>query len=202
MERFKIESGRQCKAIVIGGSAGSFQVITKILSSLPTDFEIPIVMCLHRLRHVRNGFVEALNIKSKINISEPMDKESLKKGNIYLAPANYHLCLELGNTFALSTEELMNNSRPAIDLTIQTAAYAYRNKLVAILLSGANKDGALGMKAAHEKGALTIVQDPKDCLIDTMPTAALKITPIDYTLSIDEIVSFLLELNKKVKENV
>ncbi|MCS6821266.1 MAG: chemotaxis protein CheB [Microscillaceae bacterium] len=198
MTQFKIDSS-QYKAIVIGGSAGSFQVISKILSSIPSNFELPIIMCLHRLRHVRNGFVEALNIKSNIEIEEPYDKEAIKRGKVYLAPANYHLGIELGNTFALSTEELVNNSRPAIDITLSTAAYAYRNKLIGILLSGANKDGAIGMKNVHEKGGLTIIQDPQECLIDTMPLAAQKITKIDYVLGVDGIISFLLELDKQIK---
>ena len=127
----------------MGGSAGSFQGITKILSQLPKGFPLPIIMCLHRLKHVRNGFVEALSIKSISQVVEPFDKEPIKKGSIYLAPANYHMSVELGNNFALSTEEMLNNSRPAIDITLATAAYAYRDKLVGILLSGANRDGGL-----------------------------------------------------------
>jgi two-component system, chemotaxis family, protein-glutamate methylesterase/glutaminase len=197
MTHIKVDS--HYRAIVIGGSAGSFQVISKILSALPSDFELPIMMCLHRLRHVRNGFVEALNIKSSIAIKEPYDKEPIKKGNVYLAPANYHLGVELGNTFALTTEELLNNSRPAIDILLQTAAYTYRNKLVGILLSGANKDGAIGMKKIADRGGLTIVQDPKECLIDTMPVSAMKLTEINHILSVQGIIDFLLELDKKVK---
>lgn len=199
MSRFKIEN--DYKAIVIGGSAGSFQVISKILNSIPADFELPIIMCLHRLRHVRSGFVEALNIKSSIPILEPYDKEGIKRNKIYLAPANYHLAIELGNTFALTTEDLQNNSRPSIDILLQTAAYAYRQKLVGILLSGANKDGALGMKNIVDKGGLTIVQDPIECLIDTMPSSALKITAIKFTLKVNDIIELLLELDKKVKIN-
>ncbi len=200
MTKFRTEG--HYRAIVIGGSAGSFQIISKLLSSLPTDFELPIIMCLHRLRHVRHGFVEALNIKSTIPIKEPLDKEPIKRNNIYLAPANYHLGVELGNTFTLATDELINNSRPAIDILLQTASYAYRNRLVGILLSGANRDGAIGMQKIHEKGGLTIVQDPKECLIDTMPAAALKITTIDHTLNVDEIISFLIDLDKRVKFNL
>ena len=199
MGRFNIDS--HYRAIVIGGSAGSFQVISKILSNLPVDFETPIIMCLHRLRHVRNGFVEALNIKSTIAIQEPLDKEAIKKGKIYLAPANYHLSVELGSTFALTTEELVNNSRPSIDILLQTAAYAYRHKLIGILLSGANKDGALGMKSIHERGGLTVVQDPKGCLIDTMPLSAIKATHIDHILSVDDIIELLLQFDKKIKSN-
>ncbi len=187
------------KAVVIGGSAGSFQGITKILGSLPEDFELPVVMCLHRLKHVRNGFVEALSIKSVKPVVEPVDKESIKKGKVYLAPSNYHLSLELGHSFSLSTEEMINNSRPSIDVTLETAAYVYKNKLVGILLSGANRDGALGMKKIKDRGGLTIVQDPAECMIDTMPKAAMELTSIDYVLKTDHIIAFLLELNKQYK---
>ncbi|WP_027000572.1 chemotaxis protein CheB [Eisenibacter elegans] len=192
----------QYKAIAIGGSAGSFQVITKILNHLPKDFDIPIMMCLHRLRHVRHGFVEALNIKSSIEVQEPEDKQSVQRGGIYLAPANYHLQVDPGNTFSLSTDDLINNSRPAIDLMFHSAAAVYRHRLIAILLSGANRDGALGMKIAKDKGGLAIVQDPSECLIDTMPTAALKITPIDYQLNTDQIIRFLAELHEKNKAGI
>jgi two-component system chemotaxis response regulator CheB len=200
MSQFKLNN--QYKAIVIGGSAGSFQVISKILSSLPKDFELPIIMCLHRLKHVRHGFVEALNIKSSIVLHEPEDKEGIKKGKIYLAPANYHLCIELGNSFALSTEEMVNNSRPSIDITLETAAYVYKNKLIGILLSGANKDGAMGMKRIKDRGGLTIVQEPSECMIDTMPVAALKITQIDYVLTVPQIINFILELDKIYKQTL
>ena len=125
------------KAIVIGGSAGSFKGITQILSEVPQDFPLPIIMCLHRLKHVRNGFIEALSIKSIKNVVEPYDKESIKKGNVYLAPANYHMSIELGHFFSLSTEEMVNNSRPSIDITMDTAAFSYKNKLIGILLSRA-----------------------------------------------------------------
>lgn len=197
MNRFNLNN--RYKAIVIGGSAGSFQGITRILSSLPEDFSLPIIMCLHRLKHVRNGFTEALSIKSIKPVTEPCDKENIKKGNVYLAPANYHLCVELGNSFSLSTEEMVNNSRPSIDITLETAAYTYKDKLIGILLSGANKDGALGMKRINDRGGLTIVQDPSECMIDTMPTAALQITEIHHSLKVDEIIDFLKELDKHYK---
>lgn len=187
------------KAIVIGGSAGSFQGITRILSQVPDDFPLPIIMCLHRLKHVRNGFIEALSIKGIKDVIEPYDKESIKRGKVYLAPANYHLSIELGHYFSLSTEEMVNNSRPSIDITLETAAFTYKNKLIGILLSGANKDGALGMKKITDNGGFTVVQDPAECMINTMPTAALELTKIDYTLSIDNIIKLLFEIHKLYK---
>jgi two-component system, chemotaxis family, protein-glutamate methylesterase/glutaminase len=197
MNKFNLNNSY--KAVVIGGSAGSFQGVVKILSQLPKGFPLPIIMCLHRLKHVRNGFVEALSIKSISQVTEPNDKENIKKGGIYLAPANYHMSVELGNYFALSTEEMVNNSRPAIDITLGTSAFVFKEKLIGILLSGANRDGALGMKLIKDRGGMTIVQDPAECMIDTMPKAAQAVTKIDHVMRIDQIVEFLKELDKQYK---
>ena len=197
----KYNLSNKYKAVVIGGSAGSFQGITQILAQIPKDFPLPMFLCFHRLKHVRNGFVEALSIKSNKIVAEPYDKEMFKKGGVYLAPANYHMCVELGNTLALSTEELVNNSRPAIDITFETASYLFKDKLVGILLSGANKDGAFGMMKIKERNGLTIVQDPQESMINAMPNAALAATKIDHILTVSQIIEFLLELDKVSKQS-
>jgi two-component system chemotaxis response regulator CheB len=183
------------KAIVIGGSAGSFQVVTKILSALPKTLSIPVLLSMHRLKHVRSGFLEALALKSNLPIIEPDDKEQIKPGRAYLAPANYHMYIELGNRIALSTEEPLNHSRPSIDLSFITAAQSYREKLIAIILSGANSDGAIGLQKVKEHNGITIVQDPKECQVRTMTEAAIKQTQIDYIFTTDQIIKFLLKLN-------
>jgi two-component system, chemotaxis family, protein-glutamate methylesterase/glutaminase len=182
------------KAVIIGGSAGSFQVITRILSSLPKNFPLPVLLSLHRLKHIRSGFVEALLLKSNIPVIEPDDKDQIKPGIAYLAPANYHMFVELGNRIALSTEEPVNHSRPSIDLTFITAANAYREKAIGIILSGANKDGALGLKKLKDLGGLAIVQDPLECQVKTMTEASLKLTKVDYILKTNQIVEYLQNL--------
>ena len=184
------------KYIIIGGSAGSFQTITEILSVLPTNYKIPIFLCLHRLKHVRTGFVEALSIKSNIKIIEPDDKEFIRQGKAYLSPANYHMYFELGNHIALSTEASVNHSRPSIDISFASAAQTYGKKMIGIILSGANKDGALGLKAIKENGGLTIVQDPEECQVRTMTEAAIKTTDVDYIYNSKKIIDFLVKLNK------
>lgn len=151
---------REYKGIVIGGSAGSFQVVTKILSALPAKTNIPVFLCLHRLKHIRSGFVETLSLKSKMPIIEPYDKDKIKQGYIYLAPANYHMMIEIDSTISLSTEAPVNHSRPAIDLLFQSSAYVFKEKMIGIILSGANKDGAKGLKRVSINGGVTIVQDP------------------------------------------
>lgn len=182
------------KAVIIGGSAGSFQVITRILNSLPATFHLPVLLSLHRLKHVRSGFVEALSIKSGIPVIEPFDKDQIKPGKAYLAPANYHMFIELGNKIALSTEEPVNHSRPSIDLSFATAAQVYREKLVGIILSGANKDGAYGLKKIKDFGGVTIVQDPEECQVKTMTESSLKLTKVDHILKTQEIIRFLQNL--------
>ncbi len=182
------------KAIVIGGSAGSFQVVTSILSSLPETFNMPVFLSLHRLKHIRSGFLEALSIKSRMPVVEPDDKEQIKPGRAYLAPANYHMYIELGSRIALSTEEPVHHSRPSIDLSFITASNVYRDKLIGIILSGANSDGAQGLKKIKENNGLTIVQDPEDCQVRTMTETSMKITKVDHVFKAEEIIKFLLSL--------
>jgi two-component system chemotaxis response regulator CheB len=140
---------------------------------------------------VRSGFVEALSIKSGIPIIEPYDKEQIKPGKAYLAPANYHMYIELGNKIALSTEEPVNHSRPSIDLSFVTAAQVYREKLIGIILSGANRDGAYGLKKIKDLGGLAIVQDPEECQVKTMTEASLKLTKVDFVYNTNDIIKFL-----------
>ena len=179
------------KALVIGGSAGSFPVITEILANIPKDFPLPILLCLHRLKDIREGFAEALNTKSKIKVIEPYDKQKIKKGFAYLAPSNYHLQVELGNTFSLSTDIMVKHSRPSIDVLFETTAFNFGKKTIGIILSGANSDGANGLKMVKNKGGLTIIQDPKEARISTMPVAASKVTDIDFVYSTQDIIKFL-----------
>ncbi|WP_291855951.1 chemotaxis protein CheB [Marinilabilia sp.] len=187
-------SDRKFKVVVIGGSAGSFSIVSKILSQLNPGFPVPLVLCLHRLKHVRSGLVEGLNLKSKIPVMEPFDKEKLKPGVAMLAPSNYHLFVEFDSTISLSTEDVHNHSRPSIDYAYSSAAYAFREKTLGIILTGANKDGAKGLKDIGDKKGYTIVQDPATCDVETMPQAALKLFEPDEILTPDEIVKVLNSL--------
>ena len=184
------------EAIVIGGSAGSFPVIRTILEALPSDFNPPIFLSLHRLKNVRHGFKEALSIKSDVKVIEPTDKYKIKNNEILLAPSNYHMYIDLNKSISLSTEETINNSRPSIDLTFDSASYVYKTKLLAILLSGANKDGAQGMYYSKKRGAYTVVQDPKECVIDTMTKSALSLTEVDEILTVNKIKKLILSLHQ------
>lgn len=182
------------KAIVMGGSAGSFSVVSKILSNINKDFKFPIIICMHRLKHIRSGLVEGLRLKSNLPVIEPFDKENIEGGKVYLAPSNYHMFIEIDATISLSTEEVYNHSRPSIDYTFSSAATSLREKMVGILLTGANKDGAMGMKEVHARNGYTIVQDPATCDVQTMPNAALQLFKPNKLLSPQGITDFLNSL--------
>lgn len=190
-----MSEGDKFRAVVIGGSAGSFAVVLKILSRLSPDFNLPIIVCMHRLKHVRSGLLESLNLKSKLEVVEPVDKQKIEHGKVYLAPSNYHMFVEFDGTFSLSIEELNNQSRPSIDYTLSSSSVAYRDKCIGIILTGANKDGAKGLKDIADKKGYTIIQDPATAEVDTMPKAALKLLEPDLILSPEGIIDFLNKLS-------
>ena len=182
------------KYIIIGGSAGSFQNVIKLLEALPKDFPHTIVLVLHRLKHVRKGFVEALKIKTKVPVSEPFDKEIINSGQVYLAPANYHVYIDPGNTFTLSVEETVNHSRPSIDITFASAAYVWKKRLTGIILSGANSDGANGLKKIEECGGTVIVQDADECQVRTMSEKAMEKTQNPKIMKVADIIDHILKM--------
>lgn len=185
------------KIIVIGGSAGSFTIVTKILSKLPKNYKFPIIMCLHRLKHIRAGFAEALSIKSNLAVVEPFDKQKIEAGKVFLAPANYHMYVNKDRTFTLSIEEPVNHSRPAIDITFVSASHIFKDKMVGIILSGANNDGAYGFKKTKDNGGITIIQNPDECQVTTMPMSCVKLAEPHHILNSDEIINFLIALNNQ-----
>lgn len=185
------------KAIFIGGSAGSFKVVNKILTDLPANYPFPVVICMHRLRNIRSGFVSTLAINCQLKIKEAIDKEKISPSTVFIAPANYHLMINHGFHFSLSIEPPINHSRPSIDIMMETAAEVYREKAVGILLSGANTDGAKGMEKINENEGITIVQDPKKSDIPTMPESCLRLFEPTKVADVDSIIKFILELSHK-----
>lgn len=176
--------------IAIGGSAGSIAVLTSILDALPDYVQTPIVIVLHRLRNVQSEMGRLLS--SRRRIIEPEDKEAIKPRNIYLAPQNYHLMLEADKTFMLDYSELVNYSRPSIDMTFSCVAEVYGNRALGILLSGANKDGAEGMCEIMNAGGTGIVQDPATAAFEAMPQSALDLCQGIHILSVENIIKFII----------
>ncbi|MFQ5866186.1 MAG: chemotaxis protein CheB [bacterium] len=180
--------------VVIGVSAGGSESLRIILSALPGDFLLSIVIVQHLHPNSDNFLACYLNEKSELTVKEADEKESIKAGMVYIAPPNYHLLIEEDKTFSLSISERVNYARPSIDVLFETAADAYGSNLIGIILTGANHDGSQGLKRIKERGGLTIVQDPKTAEVDSMPKAAMAATEVDHVLPLEQIALFLQKI--------
>ena len=182
------------RLIIIGGSAGSLDVLLTLLPGLSTSFPVPIVIILHRKASADNSLTQLLASKTRINVQEAEEKEQIKENCIYIAPADYHLLIEKNKTFSLDFSEKVNYSRPSIDVSFQTAAETYGPALTAILLSGANHDGTEGLREVKRFGGTTIVQDPDSAEVNFMPKAAIEADLADNILGPTEMLMYLNQL--------
>jgi len=188
--------GESYKAIVIGGSAGSMDVLLLLFSYLPETFCLPIIIVNH-LHPLDDGdLVRFFSQHTSLTVKEASDKEQIQAGYIYFPPANYHLLVEPDGTFSLSVDSKVNYSRPSIDVLFESAAVTWDGDLIGILLSGANSDGAAGISAVKKYGGLTLAQDPSEAAYPVMPQAAIATGNVDEVLSTHEIGQFLQRLSK------
>ena len=185
---------REFDAIVIGGSWGGMDALVKITKYIPKEFPLPLIVVLHRLKETESDLINILKKNLKMNVGEITDKQNILPGHLYVAPQNYHVLMEKDRTISLCVSEPENFSRPSIDILFQSAARVFKEKLVSILLTGANEDGSKGIKTISESGGFTIIQDPDDAESPYMPKNALKLIHPDYVLSRKEITDFLLNL--------
>ncbi len=185
---------RSFKAVAIGGSAGAVQALSRILPSLPVDYPLPVLVVVHVPADRDNALVALFQSKCQLEVKEAEDKEPAQGGVVYFAPSDYHLLVEADGSLSLSSDELVNLSRPSIDVLLESAADAYGPALAAVVLTGANHDGAAGLKAVAEAGGMAVVEDPTHAYATAMPTAALKACPGATTLNLDAIASHLLSL--------
>jgi len=183
------------KALVIGGSAGSIEVIVKILQNLEKNLALAIIIIVHRKSTSDASLTNLFNNRSVIEVTEAEEKEQILPGRIYLAPANYHLLVETDHTFSLDTSEKVEYSRPSIDVTFESAADVYGGSLAALLLSGANSDGSEGLLTIANTGGLTIVQNPESAEVGFMPKAAIFKTVVDYIVETDDLPDFVNKLS-------
>jgi len=182
---------RPVEAIVIGGSAGSVEALTAILPALQPTCGIAVFVVMHLPRERPSLLVNIFAPKCQLRVVEAQDKEPVEPGTIYFGPPDYHLLIDQGPRLALDAGELVNFSRPSIDLLFESAADAYAERLLGIVLSGANGDGAAGLSAVHGAGGLTLVQSPSTAVARTMPEAALFAVPAAASLAPDRICALL-----------
>ena len=181
--------------VVVGASWGGLQALERLLQELPEEFEPPVVIAQHRSPSSdRDGLAQLLQTHARRPVSDAGDKDAIEPRHVYLAPPDYHLLVEPGH-FALSVDDRVHHARPSIDVLFESAADAYRERTVGIVLTGANRDGAAGLARIKELGGVAIVQDPSDAAARTMPRAAIAATPeADAVLPLDEIPRFLTGL--------
>jgi two-component system chemotaxis response regulator CheB len=180
------------KAVVIGASAGAVEALLTILPAFPKDYPLPIFVVVHVPPDRRNVLAPLFEARCKIAVKEAEDKEPVSSGVVYFAPSDYHLLVEEDYCLSLSSDELVNHSRPAIDVLFESAADAYGEGLVGVILTGANQDGAAGLAAVARAGGTAIVENPSGAYSDAMPIAALAACPSARAMSIAEIASDLL----------
>jgi two-component system, chemotaxis family, protein-glutamate methylesterase/glutaminase len=180
---------------VVGTSWGGLAALRELVAALPDDLPMPIVLIQHRHKLSDNALPQLLQDKTSLRVSEVEDKAPIEPGAIYVAPADYHLLIE-PDFFTLSVEEPIRYSRPSIDLTFSTAADSYGAKAIGAVLTGANADGAEGLRRIAERGGLTLVQEPATAESPAMPTAALKAAPASRVLAIGAIGRLIGEMSR------
>jgi two-component system chemotaxis response regulator CheB len=184
--------------IAIGASAGGVEALSLLLPALPTELAAPVFIVLHQPRHRPSLLVDIFKLRCDLPVREAEDKEAVEPGTIYFAPPDYHLLIDEGPRLALSADELVHYSRPSIDVLFESAADIYEDRLLGILLTGANEDGASGMAAIHRAGGTTVVQKPETAIAASMPASALARTPVDRVLTLDGIAALLRSLKHAI----
>ncbi len=182
------------KALLIGGSAGSLDVILNVLPALRSDLPFAVIIILHRMSGSDSALTELLQDKSPLPVQEAEEKESILPGKIYIAPANYHLLIEQDHSFSLDYSERVHYCRPSIDLSFESAADAYGSQLACLLLSGANADGAEGMTLIANKKGRIAVQDPDTADVSYMPQQGLLRNKLSTVLKTGEIAAYINSL--------
>jgi two-component system, chemotaxis family, protein-glutamate methylesterase/glutaminase len=184
--------GVSYELIVVGASWGGLRAVGEILEALPDDFDAPVVVAQHR-RSDPADLAGLLAARARLPVTEVHDKDPIERRRVYIAPPGYHLLIDPGH-FSLSMDPPVNYARPAIDVLFESAADVYRERLIGVVLTGANEDGAAGLARIKRNGGVAIVQDPRTAERREMPAAALAATEADAILPLEEIGPFLYGL--------
>lgn len=179
------------EAIVMGGSSGALEALSILLPALPARCALPVAIVIHLPPARPSHLAQVLAARTVLPVREVEDKEPIAAGTVYVAPPNYHLLVERNKTFALSADEAVHFSRPAIDVLFESAADAYGDRLAGIVLTGASADGARGLWAVKRRGGIAIVQTPSGAVAPQMPRAALSIVDADHVLALRELAALL-----------
>ena len=193
------EPGVGYDLVVVGTSWGGLAALRTLVAGLPETFSMALVLIQHRHKDSDHLLRVLLQERSALEVCEVEDKMPLEHGRIYVAPPDYHTLVEPGH-FSLSTEAPVRYSRPSIDVTFSSAADSYGHRTVGIVLTGANADGAVGLRQISDRGGMAIIQDPSTAESPTMPAAAVKAVPRARVMPMPELVAYLRDLPAGVPE--
>ena len=182
------------RAVVVGASAGGMSALGALFGQLAEGFALPLLVTKHIGPNDDTNMLRVLSRQSKLPVKVANDKCHILRGTIYLAPPGYHMLVEENGLITLNLEAPVAFSRPSIDVLFQSAARVYGPTLVAVVLTGANGDGADGIRTVKAFGGTTIVQSPANARMQTMPMASLETGCIDYSKTLDEITVYLGKL--------
>jgi two-component system, chemotaxis family, protein-glutamate methylesterase/glutaminase len=185
-------------AVVMGASAGGIEALMALLPPLSAAFGLPIFVVLHVPRDRPSILADIFARKCRLRVCEAQDKELVRPGTVYFAPPDYHLLIDAGPQLALSTDELVHHSRPSIDVLFESAIDVYGSRLMGVVLSGANDDGAEGLAAIHDAGGITIIQQPDSAQVKQMVISALIRNPASQVLDLPGIAALLQTLDQGV----
>ena len=179
------------KAVIMGASAGCLEALSLILAALPKDYPYPIMVVVHLPSDKDSLMADLLDQKCDLSVCEVEDKEPLLPGHVYIAPPNYHMLIEREEIVSLSNEDEVLYSRPSINVSFESAADIFGARLIGIIMTGANNDGAAGLAAVAAAGGITIVQDPLEAFAPEMPESALAACPEAMVMNISNITTYL-----------
>ena len=179
--------------VVIGTSWGGLNALSRVVSGLPATYALPVVVVQHRSPDTPGFLAELLQTHTRLCVVEVDDKRPIAAGHVYVAPSNYHVLIEPG-FFSLTTDAPVRYSRPSIDVTFVSAADEYGQRTVGVVLTGANEDGASGLKRIVDRGGYAIVQDPATAEGAAMPRAALRAVPEARIVPLDSIANHLINI--------
>ena len=185
------------KMLVIGLSAGGIPLVKQLLTALPKEYSLAIAIVAHLPQGHESSLAQLLNAVTDLPVLVAKDKQVIVAGQVTIAPPDYHLLIERNNQFALSEDEPVKSVRPSIDVLFKSAAEAFETGLIAVILSGANSDGADGMAVVKELGGLCMVLNPLDAEFSTMPNAVIRQVDVDYIASMEDIISLLVSVDEK-----
>jgi two-component system chemotaxis response regulator CheB len=174
--------------VVIGASFGGLDAISTLLAALPPGFSLPVAIAQHRASGPADGDLSTIwRRHTTLKVGDAEDKSTIASGHVYVAPADYHLLIEPGGAFALSTDAPVHWARPSIDVLFESAAQEYGDRVIGVILTGASADGSQGLAAIHARGGCALVQAPASAECDVMPLAALAATDVNHVLGLSEI---------------